>query len=154
MKAMGLPEGPFTPFQPKDNYMWRDLERRAGLRGLPYRKPSVYPVNSLLTGRIGLVAARDGWCPEFTRQTFRGHFVEGKIIGEETSISDALNSLGRDPEQIVAAAQAPENKDALREQTEKAASIGIFGSPSFVVGGELYWGDDRLEDAMDWAMNR
>jgi 2-hydroxychromene-2-carboxylate isomerase len=56
-----------------------------------------------------------------------------------------------DAEAAFAAANTPENKEALKLQTEEAASRGLFGAPSFTVGKELFWGNDRLEAALAWA---
>ncbi|MEZ5726919.1 MAG: DsbA family protein [Burkholderiaceae bacterium] len=140
------------PFAAKQRYMWRDLERRAERHGLPYRRPSHYPPNTLLTARIGMLAARQGWCREFTEKTFHLHWVEDKQIGTETNLLETIAALGRDPEAVFEASQHEENKNALRVATESAQSIGIFGSPSFIVDGELFWGDDRLGEAFEWAL--
>jgi 2-hydroxychromene-2-carboxylate isomerase len=64
----------------------------------------------------------------------------------------ALRSLGLDAAQVLALANSPANKEALKAQTARAIERGIFGAPSFVVGEELFWGDDRLEDAVAWAL--
>ena len=87
---------PFPPESPKTAYMWLDLERRARQLGLPYRRPETYPVNSLLTARMALVAAREGWCQAFSERVFRLHWVEGRLIGSDDNIRSALQSLGRD----------------------------------------------------------
>jgi 2-hydroxychromene-2-carboxylate isomerase len=148
----GLSQGPFLAFPRKTAYMWRDLERRAARHGLPYRKPSRYPPeNVLLTARIGLLAERGGWCRAFTERTFALHWTEDRMIGSEDNIATVLALLGKDPAAVVAAAQTAENKAALKAQTEEASTLGLFGAPSFVVDGELFWGDDRLEEAIDWA---
>lgn len=149
--AQGLNEGPFLPFPNKLRYMWRDLERRAKRHGLPYRRPSSYPPNTLLTARIGMLAATEGWCQAFTERTFSLHWVEDRAIGTEDNIAATLSSLGKDKNEILARAQAPENKELLRAQTDRAKELGLFGSPSFIVGEELFWGDDRLEEALEWA---
>ena len=151
--GMGMEEGPFLPYPVKLRYMWRDVERRARSRGLPYRKPSVYPPNTLLAARIGLLAEREGWCADFTRNVFHRHSVEDKTIGSEENLNWSLGALGKEPEEILAQAQTDDDKAALRQQTENANNLGIFGSPSFVVGDELFWGDDRLEDAFAFASN-
>ena len=148
---MGWKQEPFIQFPVKGRYMWRDLERRAKRHGLPYNRPSVFPPDPLLTARIGCLAAQEGWCPAFTRATFSAHWVDGRIIGTPENLDAVLAGLGKDPEQIKARAQTDENKLRLRQQTSEAADLGIFGSPSFVVNGELFWGDDRLEDALDCA---
>lgn len=142
---------PFLPFPSKLDYMWRDLERRAQRYQLPYRRPSAYPVNSLLTARIALIAAREGWCQGFTEGVFALHWTEDRLIGSDDNLITTLVSLGKDPKAIIAQAQSLDNKEALKAQTLRARELAIFGAPSFVVGGELFWGDDRLEDAIEWA---
>ena len=142
---------PFPEASSKTAYMWRDLERRAHTFGLPYRKPEQYPVNSLQTIRVALVGARQGWCQAFTEEAFRLHWTEGLLIGTEGNMAAALGRAGQDPAVVLPLASSPENKEALKAQTTRAIERGIFGSPSFVANGELFWGDDRLEDALAWA---
>jgi 2-hydroxychromene-2-carboxylate isomerase len=151
MVEQGMSEGPFLPFPQKMRYMWRDLERRAALHGVPYRKPSHYPPNTLLTARIGTLAAAQGWCREFTERTFALHWTEDVQIGTEQNLRAALAALGKDPQEVIVRAQAPEIKERLRLHTDEARTLGIFGSPSFVANGELFWGDDRLEQALAWV---
>jgi 2-hydroxychromene-2-carboxylate isomerase len=142
---------PFPDGSAKTAYMWRDLERRAAELGLPWRRPEQYPVNSLVTARVALVAAREGWCRAFTEEAFRLHWTEGVLIGTDDNLRRSLAHCGRDPQAVLAAAQSAEGKEALKQQTDRAVERGIFGAPSFVVGGELFWGDDRLEQAIAWA---
>jgi 2-hydroxychromene-2-carboxylate isomerase len=148
-QSMGFP---FPDESAKTAYMWRDLERRAQRYGLPYRRPDTYPVNSLPTIRVAFLAAREGWCQAFTEEAFRLHWTEGRLIGTNDNMAVALRKCGKEPDVVLPEANAPANKDALKAQTSRAIERGIFGSPSFVAGGELFWGDDRLEDALDWAM--
>ena len=145
---IGLTQGPFLPFPSKMRYMWQDLQRRAALHGLPYRKPSVYPPNTLLTARVGVVAAEEGWCAEFTSGVFDRHWTQDVVIGTPQNLRESIRAAGRDPDGVIAKAESFENKAALRVQTQTAEDKGIFGSPSFFVHGELFWGDDRLEDAI------
>lgn len=152
LMEQGLPHGPFAPFANKSAYMWRDLERRAARHGIPYRKPSRYPPeNVLLTARIGVLAAREGWCRAFTERTFALHWAEDRIIGTEDNLHAVLDGLGFAPGDVIARAQSAENKERLKQETEEARRLGLFGAPSFVAGGELFWGDDRLEEALEWA---
>lgn len=150
-KAEGRAEGPFIPYPAKHDYMWRDLERRAEKLGIPFRKPSVFPPHSLRTARVGLVAAKQGWCPAFSRAVFKRHWTEDITIGSDENLRASLTDIGKDPAEIIDLAMSDENKAALRAQTERASEMGIFGAPSFVADGELFWGDDRLEEAIDWA---
>ena len=142
---------PFPPSSPKTAYMWLDLERRARALGLPYRRPETYPVNALLTARAALLGVPEGWCQRFTEQVFRLHWVEGRLIGTDDNIRSALASIGLDVDAVLARAQSPEITQRLEQQCADALSRGIFGAPSFVVDGELFWGDDRLEMALDRA---
>jgi 2-hydroxychromene-2-carboxylate isomerase len=142
---------PFPEASAKTAYMWRDLERRAARLGVPYRRPAAYPVNSLPSARVALAGRRDGWCQRFTEEAFRLHWTEGRLIGSDDNLHSALGALGLDVAEVLALAQSAENKEALKAQTPRALERGIFGAPSFVAAGELFWGDDRLEEALDWA---
>jgi 2-hydroxychromene-2-carboxylate isomerase len=152
LKDRGQIEGPFQGHPTKLKYMWRDLERRAAVHGVPWRKPSVYPPNTLLTARIGTLAAMQGWCEDFTREVFRLHWTEDVAIGSDDNLRRALTSLGKNADEVILAAQTEGNKQLLRAATDSAEALGIFGSPSFTVGEELFWGDDRLEDALEFAV--
>jgi 2-hydroxychromene-2-carboxylate isomerase len=149
-EQQGMP-APFPPESSKTAYMWRDIERKARKLGIPYQRPSSYPVNSLQTVRVALLAAHQGWCQPFTEEVFRLHWTTGCLIGTEDNMKTALEGLGKDVGNILAEALSPNNKEALKAQTTKALARGIFGAPSFVAGRELFWGDDRLEDALEWA---
>jgi 2-hydroxychromene-2-carboxylate isomerase len=145
---------PFPDRSSKASYMWQDVERRANKLGIPYQRPSTYPVNSLPTVRVALLAAREGWCQPFTEEVFRLHWTEGRLIGTDENMQLALSRIGKELEPVLARAFSPENKEALRTQTTKAIERGIFGSPSFVVERELFWGDDRLEEALERAAHK
>jgi 2-hydroxychromene-2-carboxylate isomerase len=149
--AQGRERGPFVPYPDKLEYMWRDLERRAKLLGVEYRRPSLYPPNTKVTTRAGLVAAREGWCVPFTKAVFKLHWVDGVNISTDENLNTAIISCGHDPARVLTDALTPEIENALALQTERAKSLKLFGAPSFVVGNELFWGDDRLEDAIAYA---
>lgn len=149
-EQQGLPM-PFPEGSARFNYMWLDLQRRASQLGVPYRRPAVYPFNSLPVARLAMVAAREGWCRQFTETTFRLHWTEGIPMNGPGNLAAALAGAGQDPARVQAMAESPDIKDALKQQTARALERGIFGAPSFVVDGELFWGDDRLEAALDRA---
>jgi 2-hydroxychromene-2-carboxylate isomerase len=149
--AQGRERGPFVPYPDKLAYMWRDLERRAKQFGLDYKRPSLYPPNTRTTTRVGLIATREGWCEAFTKAVFRLHWVDGIYIGTDENLDIAIRSCGHDPVRVVAEASTPSIEDMLSLQTERARSLKLFGAPSFVVGNELFWGDDRLEEAIAYA---
>ncbi len=146
---------PFRDKPVKTAYMWRDMERRAALHGLPISVPAPYPLPHLpFANQVALLGLREGWGAAYLRETYRRWFVDGKRPGEDPNLSDSLAAVGVDPEDAIARARAPEVEAELAMQTERAKSIGVFGSPSFVVDGEVFWGDDRLEAALDWATGR
>jgi 2-hydroxychromene-2-carboxylate isomerase len=147
-RAQGWNDSPFNLYPAKGRYMWRDMERLTAGYGLPFRKPTVFPRNGLLAARIALAAEPEGWCPDWTRAVFTAEFAHDRDIGDTATLTGLLETLGRDPAAVLARAESAENKARLREQTERAQARGIFGAPSFVVGDELYWGNDRLGDAI------
>ena len=150
--ALGWNDSPFNIYPPKGRYMWRDLERLAAKEGLPFQRPSRFPRNGLLAARVALVGVEDGWVAPFARAVMTANFAEDREIAEPAVIEDILAKLALPVEEVLARAQLDANKLALRAQTERAAELGLFGAPSFRVGDELFWGNDRLEDALGWAV--
>lgn len=149
-RSQGWSTSPFNIYPAKGRYMWRDIERLCDKYGIPFRKPTQFPRNGLLPARVACVAMSEGWCPEFTRAVFRANFAEDQDISKPNTIIEILELIGRDRTDIIERAESPENKELLRKQTEEAKNLGIFGAPTFVVGHELFWGNDRLEDAIEW----
>ena len=143
---------PFATKPAKLAYMWRDLGRRAAARGLSPRLPAPYPLADLArANRVALVGLEEGWGPAYIRETYRRWFEEGAPAGEEPNLSASLAELGLDPGAVIARADAEATVAALARATDAAEAAGLFGVPSFVVAGELFWGDDRLEDALAHA---
>ena len=153
-KAQGWDTSPFSIYQAKGRYMWRDLERLCGGLDLPFRRPEPFPQNSLLAARIALAGFSAGavWPEEFCIAVFRAQFGEGRRIDDPATLSAILTVFGVDSASALAAAQADNNKARLRAQTEEAQQLGIFGAPAFTMpDGELFWGNDRLDQALAWA---
>jgi len=143
---------PFAGKPSKLGYMWRDIERRAGKHGLPWVAPPVYPADKdLLANRVGVVAAAEGWCPAYTKASYRAWFLENRVLGESDSVRHVLAEIGQDPDRVLGRATDETTAARWESETEAARSLGIFGSPTFAVGTEIFWGDDRLEDALEWA---
>jgi 2-hydroxychromene-2-carboxylate isomerase len=150
----GLNNSPFVAFPVKGQYMWRDLTRLCEDYGLPFQHPSAFPRNGLLAARVALLGAESPWGPAFVRAVYQANFVEDRDISRPEVIQAILRGLPqltRDPETVLAEAGEPALKERLRAQTEEAERLGIFGAPSFRVNGELFWGHDRLEQALRWA---
>jgi 2-hydroxychromene-2-carboxylate isomerase len=146
---------PFADKPAKAAYMWRDIERRATARGLRPSIPAPYPLKHSVTANlVAIVGMRQGWGVDFVRAAYRRWFELGQESGAEPNLSGSLRDIHIDPEPVLAAAAAQQTKDRLTAETDTARELGLFGSPSFVVGREIFWGDDRLEDAVDWFKNR
>jgi 2-hydroxychromene-2-carboxylate isomerase len=143
-----------TPFRTKPiklAYMWRDIERRAGLYGLPIRVPAPYPLTHWDTAnRVAVLAAAEGWVADYARASYRRWFQEGQEPGCDPNLGDSLREIGQDPARVLARAASDEIGSAYEAATEEARRLKIFGSPSFSVNGEIFWGDDRLDDAIAW----
>lgn len=144
----GWTDSPFNLYPAKGRYMWRDVERVCAARGVPWRKPSRFPRNGLLAARTTLAAIDETWLPELVRALYRANFAEDREIGDREVVAEVLGSLGQDAERWLARAGDPDTKRRLREQTDRARDLGIFGAPSFTVDGELYWGHDRMDEAL------
>ncbi len=151
-KEQGLNTSPFVVNPGKGRYMARDISRIAAARGLEFHMPEPFPAHSLNAARIGMVAAAEGWIAPYTQAVFAAEFARREDISTNDVLARIVSGLGHDPARIFAAASTTETKAALREATATAAGIGIFGAPTFMTpDGELFWGDDRLEQALAWA---
>ena len=146
----GWTDSPFNIYPVKGRYMWRDLERICARLRLPFRHPSQFPRSGLLAARVACAHAGQPWLPAFVRGDYRANFAEDRDIADTTTVSDVLAGLGLPAAQVLERAQSPAAKQQLREQTDEAIRRGIFGAPTFIVGNELFWGNDRLEDAIAW----
>lgn len=149
--AQGWTDSPFNIYRAKGRYMWRDMERLCGRYGLPLRRPSIFPQNSVLAARAALVALGEEWGPAFVRAVFAANFAADRNISDRDVLAQVIRDLGQDAEAVLAAAASDPVKQQLRANTDDATKRGIFGAPSFTVGDELFWGHDRMLDALDWA---
>jgi len=147
MREMG--NSPFAGKPAKLDYMWRDIKRRSEGYGIKARLPAPYPIHKLeLANAVAAIAAREGWCEAYTVASYKYWFQDGEEPGTEPNLSASIKEAGQLPQEIILRAVGSEGIDALAEATDAAKGLGIFGSPNFVVGGDLFWGDDRLEDAI------
>lgn len=146
--AQGWNDSPFNLYPAKGRYMWRDLARIAAGRGLPFRRPSQFPRRSSLAARAAWAApehARAAFC----RAVFTANFADDRDVGDAQVLDALAQDLGLPG--LVAEAEGATARKRLRAATEEAMARGLFGAPSFTVGEELFWGDDRLEQAIAWA---
>lgn len=149
--SQGWNDSPFNIYPAKGKYMWRDMARICEARGLTLKEPVRFPQNGLKAARLAILGQGEDWISEFTRRVYLANFAEQKDISDEAVLSEILSSIGLDAPSLIARSNEQANKDRLKTQTEEAVSKGIFGAPSFLVGNELFWGNDRLEAALDWA---
>jgi 2-hydroxychromene-2-carboxylate isomerase len=150
--AQGWNDSPFNIYPVKGAYMWRDLQRICARDGIPLKLPPFrFPQNGLKAARLALVGEKEGWIAEFSRAVYVANFGEERDITDDDLLRSLLTRAGADADKAMAAANAPENKAALKVQTDEAIARGIFGAPSFTVGDELFWGNDRLEDAVGFS---
>lgn len=156
LAAQGLKDSPFNLFPIKGSYMWRDMERLCAALDAPFKRPSSFPRGSLLATRVAIACARaepgyGDFLTAFSQRVYRANFAEDRAIGERSVVSEILQELGQDAGDWLARAETPEVKHALKVQTGRAQELGIFGAPSFIARGELFWGSDRFEQALAWA---
>ena len=104
-----------------------------------------------LANRVAVLAMQEGWCEDYVRETYRLWFIDGHEAGSDVNLTQTLSEIGQDKLRVLELAGSSDVESVYLDQTERAKHAGIFGSPSFIVDGELFWGDDRLEDAIDWA---
>jgi 2-hydroxychromene-2-carboxylate isomerase len=150
-EQLGIRDSPFNANPVRGRYMWRDLERLCQKYAVPWRKPSVFPRNSLLAARVACVLPGAKHEANVVREIFRANFSRDEDISDRHVIAAALDRAGVEPDPVLARAGSPEVKQQLRANTDEARAIGIFGAPDFIVDGELFFGQDRLTDAIAWA---
>ena len=135
----------------KVNYMWRDIERRAERYGFFAKTPVPYPLSEFdLANQIAILGLEKDWGIDYIRLTYKKWFQEGKEPAIESSISEVCNELKLNKDQIISDALNKEIQDKYEANTNSARENKIFGSPSFIVKNEVFWGDDRMEDAIKW----
>jgi 2-hydroxychromene-2-carboxylate isomerase len=152
-RELGWESSPFVLQKEKGEYVWRDMARRAKKYGLPFVRPTDFPRRALLPMRVALLGAGAPWMGEFCRRVMTRNWARDLEIASPESVLAALDGLVSDPPAIVRAAQEQGARAALRAQTEQARRLGIFGAPTFMVNGQMFWGDDRLEDALEAAQS-
>ncbi|APR96388.1 DSBA oxidoreductase [Pandoraea thiooxydans] len=151
-QGFGWNSSPFVLQKEKGIYVWRDMARQCAKYGLPWKQPSQFPRRSVLPVRVALLGAETPWIEAYSQRMMQRNFVEDRDIDAPEAVSEVLADLGLPAQDLLRAAQAEGNKQRLREQTDEARRRGIFGAPTFFVGSEMFWGNDRLDDALDFAV--
>ena len=146
---------PFMAEKKRDKieYMWRDVQRRANFYGFDAKVPAPYPLKEFdLANKVAILGKDQGWIKEYTVLTYKKWFLEHLEPGSEPNLSSTLREIGLDAENIIKLAQTDEIEQKYLKNTEMAKNKGIFGSPTFIVENEVFWGDDRCEDAIKWLL--
>ena len=152
--AQGWRDSPFNIYPAKGRYMWRDMQRVCDALKLPLKRPDPFPQNSVLAARVAL-ALEGGNRAIFSRQVYAVEFGQGLPIADRAVIAALLAKLGLDPEAVLEQAESDANKARLKTECARAAELGIIGAPCLVTDGrEVFWGNDRLEQGLDWAAGR
>ena len=136
----------------RGTYMWRDMERLTAISALPWRRPTEFPRKSVLASRIAAAHADKPWIGRYVRGIFIANFGNDSSIEDRDVVMAVLRDAGADPDNAIAIAVEAPLRSRLRANTERALSLGIFGAPNCVVDGELFWGEETLQDAVAWAL--
>jgi 2-hydroxychromene-2-carboxylate isomerase len=153
-RDLGWESSPFALQQEKGRYVWRDMDRQAKKYGLEFRKPSEFPRTAILPMRVAICGAEQPWMGAFCKNVMRQNWVEDLEINTPEHVRQALTGVVPDPDGIIDLTQSETTKLKLREQTAEARRRGIFGAPTFFVNDEMFWGNDRLEDAIEFAKSQ
>jgi len=129
-----------------------EVERRAAEYGLPpVAWPKPWPNNGLVAMRAATFAKQTGRTIAFSLAAFRQAFAAGRDLSDVDNVMIAGAACEMHPRALLKAMETRVVKDALREATDRAGDLGVEGVPAVVVGEEVFWGDDRLEDAVEAA---
>jgi 2-hydroxychromene-2-carboxylate isomerase len=153
-QSFGWTSSPFVLQKEKGEYAWKDMERQCKKQGIPWKKPSNFPRSAILALRVALIGASEPWMGEYCRQMMKLNFAFDRDFDSKEVVSEVLSGLNLSPDEIFEKALSDENKLRLRTQTDAAKSLGIFGAPTFIVRNEMFWGNDRLDDALAFAVEK
>lgn len=151
-QSQGLKDSPLNVFPVKGKALIRDAQRIAEDMGVAFKWPNKFPQSGVLGGRVALVGLKESWGEDFSREVFQAEYSHNKDIADPNTIAEILAKLKVPVEPTMAKAQSDEIKGELRDNTAEAQKRGFFGAPTFTTkSGELFWGNDRLEQALRWA---
>ncbi|MBB5390017.1 MULTISPECIES: 2-hydroxychromene-2-carboxylate isomerase [unclassified Herbaspirillum] len=150
-RALGWSTSPFVLQKEKGDYTWKDMQRQCRKYGLPWQRPSNFPRSAVPPTRIALANAEQPWIGEFCRRVMQLNFVDDRDIDHAGVVQEVLLAMGLPAQQLWEQAQSQAWRERLRAQTGMARQRGIFGAPTFFVGDEMFWGNDRLDDALAYC---
>lgn len=131
----------------KGVYMAKDLERWRDHYGVPMLMPLsevTFPINSVLPMRVATAMSRRGLGKEVCTALMTAYWVKGQDVSDAAVVRAVVSAMGADADAVLEEAVSPEVKDELRATSDEAVSRGAFGAPTFVVGDQIFFGNDRL----------
>lgn len=147
-KSFGWENSPFVLQKEKGQYIWRDMVRQCQKYSLPWMQPTTFPRAAVLATRVALLGAEQPWINTYCQTIMQLNFASDQEIASPAIISQTLTQLGLPAAELIQQAQTEQNKQHLRTQTALAKQRGVFGAPTFFVGDEMFWGNDRLDEAL------
>lgn len=146
----GVPLTELVP--PKASYFAHDFERSARFAGVPYRRPSVFPISTVNAARalIWLQGKDEATALRFLHAAFRAYFSQDRNLAEPEVLGALAAEVGIDPVQLTRGIQEPAVKDRLKALVDESIARGVFGAPTMFVDGEMFWGHDRLPQLERW----
>ncbi len=153
-QSFGWGNSPFVLQKEKGEYVWKDMARQCRKYGIPWKMPTQFPRLGVLPLRVMLVGAGQPWLGEFAKRVMLLNFHHDREINSREEIEGTLTDLRLPGAELLAEAQSEPIKNRLREQTHIAKERKIFGAPTFFVREEMFWGNDRLDDALEFASER
>ena len=145
---------PFPPSKkPKVDHMWRDIQRRAMHYEISVPEvPVPYPLKDLdLANCVAIVGLQEGWILKYLKETYKLWFLNWSEAGSLENLNESLTKIKLNSNEVISKARSSKIVDLYNGNTSEAKAKNVFGSPTFIVGKELFWGDDRLEDAIKWS---
>jgi 2-hydroxychromene-2-carboxylate isomerase len=152
-RDFGWETSPFLLQKEKGAHMWQDMVRQCRKYGVRWTRPSKFPRLGVLPARVALLNAEQPWIGAFCQHVMELNFVHDEDINRADRLAPILAGLRVSAGDILREAETDVAKTRLREQTAEARARGIFGAPTFFVGNEMFWGNDRLDDALAFAAN-
>jgi 2-hydroxychromene-2-carboxylate isomerase len=136
----------------KGDYAVHDFARSARFEGVPYRHPAPFPIPTQNAARVfyWLDAQDPARAVDWAHAALRAFFARGVPLNDPAALKALAAESGLDADAAERAWNDPQWKDRLKRANEEALAAGIFGAPSFVIDGELFWGNDRKPQIERW----
>ena len=131
----------------KGKYTFADFQRHAKRYGVPFNMNPHFPVNTmtLMRGATALKMKGDARLTNYCDAVFKAMWVDAHNMSDPSIVSEVLGQAGFDAAAMLALANEQTVKDQLKAATQEAVARGVFGAPTFFVGDQLFWGQDRIE---------